>query len=134
MSTDTSSAIASGGNDDAARPGGPREAGALAGTAAVPYCASCGQWAGISAGQDGWRHFRGDPAAGYSQGPYDAGHEVEVAWCVPPAGSVSPAQHEHLLAALDDAIAYREHAHASGYATAYRMLRRQLSGTVRRPG
>ncbi len=62
---------------------------------------------------------------------YDAGHDVEVAWCAPPAASVSPAQHEQLLAALDDAIAYREHAAASGYATAYRMLRRQLASRDR---
>ena len=38
-----------------------------------------------------------------------------------------PAQIEQLLAALDHAIAYREHAAASGYATAYRILRRQLA-------
>ncbi len=48
-----------------------------------------------------------------------------------PARSISPAQHAQLLAALDDAIAYREHAAASGYATAYRMLRRQLAGPAR---
>jgi hypothetical protein len=126
MDTDTSPAMVTGENGDAAGAGGP------VGPAALPYCASCGHWAGMIGGQDTWRHFRGNPATGYAQGPYDAGHDVELAWCVPPAGSVSPAQHEQLLAALDDAIAYREHAAASGYATAYRMLRRQLSGTVRR--
>jgi hypothetical protein len=45
---------------------------------------------------------------------------------VPPAQSISPAQLEQLVAALDDAIAYREHAASSGYATHYRVLRRQL--------
>jgi hypothetical protein len=95
--------------------------------ATMPYCAVCGHWVGMFAGRDGWQHFRGGPAPGRRRRPYDAGHDVVVAWCPPPAGSVSPAQHEQLLAALDDAIAYREHAAASGFATAYRVLRRQLA-------
>lgn len=95
--------------------------------AAMPYCAACGHWVGMFASQDGWQHFRGGPGPGRGRSPYDAGHDVVEAWCSPPAGSVSPAQHEQLLAALDDAIAYREHAAASGYATAYRVLRRQLA-------
>lgn len=102
--------------------------------AAVPYCAACGHWAAAAADQDGWRHFRGNPGLGHAWRLYEAGHDVEVAWCAPPAASVSPAQHEQLLAALDDAIAYREHAAASGYATAYRMLRRQLASSGRSPG
>jgi hypothetical protein len=112
---------------------------ALDGDGAMPYCAACGHWVGMFAGWDGWQHFRGGPAPGRGRGrrPYDAGHDVVVAWCSPPAGSVSPAQHEQLLAALDDAIAYREHATATGYATAYRVLRRQLGvcrGHISCPG
>jgi hypothetical protein len=105
-----------------------------AGPVAVPYCAMCGHWAVPATDDGGWRHFHGNPAPGGARGPSDAGHAghpVEVAWCAPPAASVSPAQHEQLLAALDDAIAYREHAAASGYATAYRMLRRQLASPAR---
>jgi hypothetical protein len=101
---------------------------------AVPYCATCGHWAAPATDRGSWRHFRRNPAPGGAWGLYDAGHDVEVAWCAPPAASVSPAQHEQLLAALDDAIAYREHAAASGYATAYRMLRRQLASPGRSPG
>ncbi len=121
MSTDTTAAPVTSMNGDASGAGDP------AGPAAMPYCATCGHWVGIFPGQDAWQHFRGKPAAGGDPRPYDAGHEVAVAWCAPPAGSVSPAQHEHLLAALDDAIAYREQAAASGYATTYRVLRRQLA-------
>ena len=98
---------------------------------AAPYCAACGTWAGMSAPGDGWRHLRGHTAPDGTRSPSDPGHEVELAWCVPPARSVSPAQLEQLLAALDDAIAYREDAAASGYATAYRVLRRQLAGPPR---
>lgn len=93
---------------------------------AAPFCAACGTWVGMFAAGEGWRHFRGHPAPDGTRAPFDPGHDVELAWCVPPARSISPAQHEQLLAALDDAIAYREHAAASGYATTYRMLRRQL--------
>ena len=105
------------------------------GAATMPYCAACGHWVATFAGRDGWQHIRGAPAPSRDRRPYDAGHDTVVAWCSPPAGSVSPAQHDQLLAALDDAIAYREHAAASGYATAYRMLRRQLSdrGHISRP-
>ncbi len=85
----------------------------------------------IFAPGEGWRHSRGHTAPNGTRSPFDPGHEVELAWCRPPARSVSPAQLEHLLAALDDAIAYREHASSSGYATAYRVLRRQLAGPPR---
>lgn len=101
--------------------------------AAVPYCATCGQWAAPATDHGGWQHIRGNPVPGAERTFYEAGHDVAVAWCAPPAVSVSPAQHEQLLAALDDAIAYREHAAASGYATAYRMLRRQLTGPTLDP-
>ena len=94
---------------------------------AAPYCAACGTWVGMFAPGDGWRHFRGRTAPNGTRSPFDPGHAVELAWCVPPARSVSPAQLEQLLAALDDAISYREHAASSGYATAYRILRRQLA-------
>ena len=99
-----------------------------------PYCMACGSWAGMFMPGEGWRHSRGNPAPNGTQAPFDAGHDVELAWCVPPARSISPAQHEQLLAALDDAIAYREHAAASGYATAYRVLRRQLARPFSQPG
>jgi hypothetical protein len=93
----------------------------------APYCSACGHWAGVFGPGEGWQHWRGHPAPNGTRALFDAGHDVELAWCVPPAQSISPAQHEQLLAALDDAIAYREHASSSGYATAYRMLRRQLA-------
>jgi hypothetical protein len=93
----------------------------------APYCAACGHWAGIFGPGEDWQHWRGHPAPNGTRAAFDAGHEVELAWCAPPAQSISPAQHEQLLAALDDAIAYREHASSSGYATAYRILRRQLA-------
>ena len=93
----------------------------------APYCAACGHWAGIFEPGQGWQHWRDHPAPNGTRAPFEAGHGVELAWCAPPAQSVSPAQHEQLLAALDDAIAYREHASSSGYATAYRILRRQLT-------
>jgi hypothetical protein len=95
---------------------------------------ACGSWAGIFMPRKGWRHSRANPAPNGTQTPFDAGHDVELAWCVPPARSISPAQHEQLLAALDDAIAHREHAAASGYATAYRVLRRQLARSFSQPG
>jgi hypothetical protein len=121
MSIDTT---ANGLTGDAA---GTRES---AGAPAVAYCATCGHWAVPATDEGGWRHFPRHPAPG-ARDQYDAGHDVVVAWCAPPAASVSPAQHEQLLSALDDAIAYREHAAASGYATAYRMLRRQLASPAR---
>ena len=114
---------------------GDDAAGARAGGAdTAPYCGACGSWAGIFAPGEGWRHARGNTAPNGTQAPFDPGHEVDLAWCVPPARSISPAQHEQLLAALDDAIAYREHAAASGYATAYRVLRRQLARAFSQPG
>jgi hypothetical protein len=93
----------------------------------APYCLACGHWAGIFGPGEGWQHWRGHPAPNGTRAAFDPGHDVDLAWCVPPAQSISPAQHEQLLAALDDAIAYREHASSSGYATDYRMLRRQLA-------
>ena len=93
----------------------------------APYCSSCGHWVGVFEPGEDWQHWRGHPAPNGTRARFDAGHDVQLAWCVPPASSISPAQHEQLLAALDDAIAYREHASSSGYATAYRILRRQLS-------
>ena len=109
--------------------------GARAGGAGTaPYCMACGSWVGIFEADGGWRHSRGNAAPNGTQAPFDAGHDVELAWCVPPARSISPGQHEQLLAALDDAIAYREHAAASGYATAYRVLRRQLARSFGQPG
>jgi hypothetical protein len=94
---------------------------------ATPYCSACGHWAGVFEATEGWQHWRGHPAPNGTRAQFDAGHAVELAWCVPPAQSISPHQLEHLLAALDDAIAYREHASSSGYATHYRVLRRQLA-------
>ena len=84
-----------------------------------PYCLACGSWAGMFMPGEGWRHSRGNPAPNGTQAPFDAGHDVELAWCVPPARSISPAQHEH--------------AAASGYATAYRVLRRQLARSYKVP-
>jgi hypothetical protein len=110
------------GNDD-----GDAARARPAGGDTAPYCSACGSWAGIFGPDEDWQHWRGHPAPNGTRAPFDAGHEVQLAWCVPPAQSISPAQHEQLLAALDDAIAYREHASSSGYATAYRMLRRQLT-------
>jgi hypothetical protein len=95
--------------------------------ATAPYCSACGHCAGILRPGGQWQHWRGHPAPNGTRSPFDAGHEVELAWCVPPAQSISPAQLVHLLAALDDAISLREHAASSGYATHYRVLRRQLA-------
>jgi hypothetical protein len=95
----------------------------------APYCSACGHWVGIFGPDGDWEHWRGHSAPNGTRAPFDAGHEVELAWCVPPAQSISPAQLVHLLAALDDAISLREHAASSGYATQYRMLRRQLART-----
>ena len=100
----------------------------------VPYCVACGNWAGIFAPGRSWQHSRSNPAPNGTQAPFDAGHAVELGWWFPPSLSLSPAQHEQLLAALDDAIAHREHASASGYATAYRVLRRQLARAFSQPG
>jgi hypothetical protein len=96
----------------------------------APYCSACGHWVGVFEPGDDWQHWRGHPAPNGTRARFDAGHAVELAWCVPPASSISPAQHEQLLAALDDAIAYREHAASTSYATHYRMLRRQLARAV----
>ena len=93
----------------------------------APYCSACGHWVGMFGPDGDWQHWRGHPAPNGTRAPFDAGHDVELAWCVPPAQSISPAQLVHLMAALDDAISYREHAASSGYATDYRMLRRQLA-------
>jgi hypothetical protein len=108
-----------------------REASDVADTA--PYCSVCGHWATLFAQDDGWQHSRRNPAPNGTQAPFGAG-QVDPAWCVPPARSVSPAQCEQLLAALDDAIAYREHAAAPGYASAYLVLRRQLAAAFGGPG
>ena len=134
MSIDTTAMELAGTVGDLAgawEPAGPAVPAGPARPAAVPYCGACGHWAAPATDQGGWGHFRGNAAPSGAPGMYEAGHDVEVAWCAPPAASVSPAQHEQLLAALDDAIAYREHAAASGYATAYRMLRRQLASRDR---
>ena len=51
-----------------------------------PYCASCGEWAGMFLGMDGWHHFRGDPRPGGIPELFDPGHEPDVAWRPAPAG------------------------------------------------
>jgi hypothetical protein len=66
-----------------------------------PYCRPCGQWIGHFLGLDGWQHFRGEPAAGGRRTLYDAGHEADPAWCVPPGRSLAPAE----VAVIRDALA-----------------------------
>lgn len=125
MSVDTTAPTATGAGRSQAGDGDLEEADT------APFCGACGTWVGMFEPGEGWRHFRGNPAPEGTRSRFDPGHEVELAWCVPPARSVSPAQLEQLLAALDDAISYREHASTSGYATTYRMLRRQLAAPPR---
>lgn len=45
-----------------------------------PYCTTCGDWAGLFLGMDGWHHFTGDPAAGGERELYAADHDVTVGW------------------------------------------------------
>jgi len=107
-----------------------------------PYCRTCGEWAGLFIGMDGWRHFRGDPEPGGQRELYDAGHEPVIGWTRPPGAALSPAGHRLLLAALADAASFRmeqagaycldcatsdddlcaEHAAEVGHADAYRVL------------
>jgi hypothetical protein len=52
------------------------------GTAAVPdsepYCVVCRGKVGLFAGQDGWRHYRGDEFTGIEQ--YPATHRAVIGW------------------------------------------------------
>lgn len=66
-----------------------------------PYCTTCGAWAGMFHGIDGWQHFRGDPAPGGHRELYEASHPAAVSWTRPvlvtqPDGST-------IRAALDEA-------------------------------
>jgi hypothetical protein len=48
-----------------------------------PYCMTCGEWAGMFLGMDGWHHFRGDPGAGGVREIFDADHEAVIGWRFP---------------------------------------------------
>ena len=72
-----------------------------------PYCTTCGEWAGMFRGIDGWHHFRGDPSPGGQRTLYDADHEAVISWCRPPGLALSPAGHAVVGPALADAINYR---------------------------
>ena len=48
-----------------------------------PYCTTCGDWAGMFLGMDGWHHFRGDPAPGGKRELYEADHEAVIGWRLP---------------------------------------------------
>lgn len=69
-----------------------------------PYCAGCGAFIGMFAGIDGWRHFRGDPAAGGDRTLYDVAHEADPAWSVPAGRSLAPCDIATIREALADAI------------------------------
>lgn len=71
-----------------------------------PYCRTCGHWIGHFLGLDGWQHYRGDPAPGGQRTLYDAGHEADPAWCVPPGRSLAPAEVAVIRNALADTPAY----------------------------
>jgi hypothetical protein len=73
-----------------------------------PYCTTCGQWAGMFLGMEGWHHFRGDPSPGGQRSLYDAGHAAVIAWCRPPGLALSPAGLSVFAAALSDAITHRD--------------------------
>jgi hypothetical protein len=73
-----------------------------------PHCATCGEWAGMFVGMEGWHHFRGDPSPGGQRSLCDAGHAAVIAWCRPPGLALSPAALSVLAAALSDAITYRD--------------------------
>lgn len=73
----------------------------------MPYCASCGEWAGMFLGMDGWHHFRGDPAPGGHRELYEADHDAVPALCTPPGLVLSPAGLATIRQALADASAWR---------------------------
>ena len=50
----------------------------------VPYCVTCGNWAGIFVPGRSWQHSRSNPAPNGTQAPFDAGHAVELGWWFPP--------------------------------------------------
>jgi len=79
----------------------PEAVEAGAGDELEPYCRTCGHWIGYFLGLDGWQHYRGEPARGGRRTLYDAGHEADPAWCVPPGRSLAPAD----LAVVRDALA-----------------------------
>jgi hypothetical protein len=74
-----------------------------------PYCTTCGRWAGMFVGIDGWRHFHGDPAPGGVRELYDAGHEPVIGWTVPPGRALSPGDVAIVLDALAVAAEYRRY-------------------------
>jgi hypothetical protein len=73
------------------------------------YCRTCGHWIGHFLGLDGWQHFQGEPAAGGQRTLYDAGHEADPAWCVPPGRSLAPADMTIVRQALADACSWQPH-------------------------
>jgi len=74
---------------------------------AEPYCVTCGQWVGMFHGFEGWRHFRGEGTAASPVELHDTGHEVTVAWAVPPGRLLSPADIGLIRQAFADASASR---------------------------
>jgi hypothetical protein len=72
-----------------------------------PYCTTCGQWAGMFLGMDGWHHFRGDPAPGGVRELYDAGHQAVIGWTRPAV--LAPAELSTVLDCLAVAAEYRRY-------------------------
>jgi hypothetical protein len=72
-----------------------------------PYCTTCGEWAGLFIGMEGWRHYRGDPSPGGTRTLHSPvpGHEPVIGWRRPPV--LTTAQLGTMLGALDDAAAAR---------------------------
>jgi hypothetical protein len=55
-----------------------RAAGASGVPESEPYCVVCRGKLGLFAGQDGWRHYRGDALIGIER--YPVAHRVVIGW------------------------------------------------------
>jgi hypothetical protein len=73
-----------------------------------PYCRTCGEWAGLFRGLEGWHHYRGDPGPGGVRARYAADHAAVIGWVVPPGRGLSPAGLGVLAQALADAVSHRD--------------------------
>ena len=93
-----------------------------------PYCRTCGHWIGHFLGLDGWQHYRGEPAAGGQRTLYDAGHEADPAWCIPPGRALAPADITVIRQALTDARWHQAQYGADDRAATYGALLGRMTG------